>query len=206
MVPMPDQITDKRTENSPSETGSPKATRDRNALPKPAESEPDTMAHFRKRAKEAGLSERAASVAAKFLRSSTRGTYNSRLQRFYSWCDEDKVDPSSAPLGKITDFLLMLFDEGLSISSIREYRSAIAAIHIGFDNGETVSNSLYISRLMRACFLQRPPKRVLLPRWDLPKVLRALTRAPFEPMHKCSLTNLSIKTSFLTYSRLGGAA
>ena len=185
------------SKNTPLVAKSSESTRDRNLLSESRETVPNTLAHFRKSAADAGLSERAADMAAQFLRSSTRSTYNSRLQRYYRWCSSLQVDPTSASLGKIADFLLVLFDESLSISSIRGYRSAIAAIHTGFGNGETVSNSMFLSRLTRSFFLQNPPKQRLIPRWDLPKVLRALAKSPFEPMHKCSLLNLSIKTVFL---------
>ena len=197
MVHTPNQPTNTQSEDTPSEEGFVETARDKNVFPRSSETEPDTLAHFRQLAQKAGLSERAANLAAKFLRTSTRDTYDSRLHRFYKWCREIQTDPTSAPVGKIADFLILLFDEGLSLSTIRGYRSAIAAIHVGFENGETISNSIYLSRLMKAFFLEKPPIRTLLPKWDLPRVLRSLTKAPFEPMHKCSLLNLSVKTTFL---------
>ena len=38
-------------------------------------------------------------------------SYNARLASFYSWCDEQGVDPRSAPLNKIVDFLIYLFEK-----------------------------------------------------------------------------------------------
>ena len=56
----------------------------------------------------------------------------------------------------------MLFDEGISISTIIGlYRSSVAAINTGFDNEETISNPVFLSRLMRAFFLQKPSIRTL---------------------------------------------
>jgi len=43
----------------------------------------------------------------------------------------------------------------------------------------------------------RPTTRTLLPPWDLHKVLDKLAGPPFEPMHKASLKNLTLKTVFL---------
>ena len=56
---------------------------------------------------------------------------------------------------------------------------------------------IYISRLLKAFFLQRPPVRSLVPSWSLPSVLRCLAEAPFEPLQQASLFHLTIKTVFL---------
>ena len=66
---------------------------------------------------------------------------NARLASFYSWCDEQGVDPRSAPLNKVVDCLIQLFDKRLAVVMIRSYRSAIAVIHKGFDDGSIVSNA-----------------------------------------------------------------
>ena len=95
------------------------------------------------------------------------------------------------------DFFLSLFDKGLAVSTVRLYRSAIASIHSGFEDGSTVSSSVSLSRLFRAFFHLRPPVKRLLPSWSLPAVLRALAQAPFEPMYKASLHHITIKTVFL---------
>ncbi|XP_071477298.1 uncharacterized protein [Diadema antillarum] len=86
---------------------------------------------------------------------------------------------------------------GLTISTIRGYRSAIAAVHTGFEDGSTISTAPALSGLLRAFFLERPPTRRLLPSWSLPRVLEALARSPFEPLAEASLRDLTIKTVFL---------
>ena len=90
-----------------------------------------------------------------------------------------------------------MFDKNLALSTIRGYRSAIGSSHRGFPDGTSVTSSLYISRLLKAFFLKRPPCRSLVPAWSLPTVLRRLAEAPFEPIHKASLFHLTIKTVFL---------
>ena len=97
----------------------------------------------------------------------------------------------------ICDFFVSLFDKELSLATIRGYRSAIGSIHKGFPDGSSISNAPLLSKLFRAFFLKRPPSKRLLPSWSLPRVLRALTEPPFEPLGKSSLLNLSIKTCFL---------
>ena len=60
-----------------------------------------------------------------------------------------------------------------------------------------MSNSPFLTSLFRSFFLKRPPSRSLVPSWSLPAVLRALAKAPFEPLHKVSLYFLTVKTVFL---------
>ena len=156
-----------------------------------------TLAAFRKRGQEAGLPARAADFAAQSLRPSTRCTYDARLAGFLKWCAQSSCDPYTASLGRIADFLVSLFDRNCSVPTIRGYRSAIASFQAGFPDGSTVSNSSFISRLLKSFFLKRPPSRSMVPSWSLPSVLRALASSPFEPLHKASLFHLTLKTVFL---------
>ena len=156
-----------------------------------------TLATFREKGLQAGLSVRAAEFSAEALRESSRAPYDSKLECFFKWCEGVPCDPSSASLGRIADFLVHLFDKGLAPSTICSYRSAIASCHKGFQDGSSVSVSPVRSRLCRSFFLKRPPTKTLLPAWSLPIVLRALAKAPFQPIHKTFLHFLSIKVAFL---------
>ena len=167
------------------------------ASSKAGESSSLTLAAFQEKGKQAGLSARAAEFSAEALRESTLVTYDSKLECFFKWCENIPCDPSSASLGQIADFLIYLFDMGLAICTIRSYRSAIASCHKGFQDGSSVSVSSVLTRLCRSFFLKRPPVKSLLPAWSLPSVLGALSKAPFEPLHKASLHFLSIEAAFL---------
>ena len=181
------------SQNTSSSEGSSVSTYVAAASSQAGESSSLTLAAFREKGKQAGLSIRAAEA----LRESTRVTYDSKLECFFKWCEGIPCDPSSTSLGRIADFLIYLFDKGLAVSTIRSYRSAIASCHKGFQDGSSVSVSPVLSRLCRSFLLKRPPVKTLLPAWSLPVVLRALARAPFEPIHKASLHILSIKAAFL---------
>ena len=161
------------------------------------ESTSHTLAAFREKGKQAGLSARATEFAAEALGESTRASYDSKLECSFKWCNDLPCDPYSASLGQIADFLVFLFDKGLAISTIRVYRSAIASCHMGFQDGSSISGSSVLTNLCKSFFLKRPPVKTLLPAWSLPVVLRALSKAPFEPLHKASLHCLAIKTAFL---------
>ena len=106
-------------------------------------------------------------------------------------------DPTSAPLGVVADFLISRFDKGLSVVTLRSYRSAIASCHRGFSDGSSVTNSAFLTRLLKSFFLKRPPSKTLVPAWSLPAVLKVLASAPFEPLHKASLRLLTLKTALL---------
>ena len=187
------------TPSDPSEQGrSPTTAGDKDISPQIVQPKVDIMDHFRTIASQAGLSNRAAELSANFLRSSTRSTYDSRLQYFFKWCSDNQVDPASASIGKIADFLIHLFDKNRAISTIRGYRFAISAIHDGnLQDGETESSSKHLTRLVKSLILSRSAQKKLSPSWSLSRVLRTLTKAPFEPMHSSSLMNLTIKTVFL---------
>ena len=107
-----------------------------------------------RRAPLAGPSVRAAALVASSRRVSTCESYNSRLAGFFHWCESHGVDPRSAPVHHIADFLIALFDKGRSISTIRGHRSAIAAIHSGFADGTCVSTAPCLSNLIRAPFVE----------------------------------------------------
>ena len=88
-----------------------------------------------RRLQDQGLPHEAAVIAADSRRPSTRSTYDSRLDRFRQWAANRDVDPLEAPVEVIAEFLVTLFKEGKQVSTIRNYRSAIAAIHSGFADG-----------------------------------------------------------------------
>ena len=162
-----------------------------------------SMASLRQQGEDAGLSQRAAQFSAEAFRQSTRDTYDSRLVPFREWCAKIPCDPTTASLGVVADFLMSRFDKGLALATLRSFRSAIASCHRGFCDGSTVTDSRFLTRLMKSFFLKRPPPKTLIPAWSLPAVLQVLASAPFEPLHKASLRLLTLKDGVLSGHRLG---
>ena len=157
----------------------------------------DSMDHLLRSFKEAGLSKEAADLASASRRDSTRRSYNSRLVRYNKWCGNREINPHTASLSEVSQFLTEVFQGGVMPRTVRAYRTAIAAIHHGFGQGMTVSNSPVLSSLVKGAFHQRPPKQDLVPEWDLSLVLQYLASDVFEPPHRISLLDLSRKTAFL---------
>ena len=185
------------SQSSPSSEGLYLQTHVSSTASETRESTSHTLAAFREKGKQAGFSARASDFTAEALRESSQASYDFKLECFFEWCIDLPCDPFSASLGQVADFLVFLFDKGLAISTFRGYRSVIASCHRGFQDGSSISESPILSRLCRSFFLKRPPVKTVLPAWSLPVVLRALSEAPFEPLHKASLLCLAIKTAFL---------
>ena len=111
---------------------------------------------------------------------------------FREWCSKILCDPSSSPLGVVADFLISRFDKGLTVVTLRSYRSAMASCLRGFSDGSLVTNSAFLTRLVRSFFLKRPSFKTLVPAWSLPTVLIVLASVPFEPLHIASLCLLTL--------------
>ena len=92
---------------------------------------------------------------------------------------------------------MYLFEVALATGTVAHCRSAIAAVHDGFPDGSSVSDSRALSQLLKGRFVSRPPVRRLVPAWDLFSVLATLTGPPFEPLAKATLLHLTIKVAFL---------
>ena len=89
-------------------------------------------------------------------------------------------------------FLQHLLEKGLAFSTIKVY----SAGHAGCDGGPIFSHPL-VKRFLRGARRVRPVSRMLTPRWDLPTVLRGLSRDFFKPLSQAPLDALSFKTALL---------
>ena len=102
-------------------------------------------------------------MAARSRRRSTRDIYSSRLRHFASWCSGRDLDSTQVPLISVAYFLMHLFQSGLQVATIRNYRLAIAAIHQGFADGSSISTNDAIHHLLCGMSTQRPPVKRLIP-------------------------------------------
>ena len=156
-----------------------------------------SMEVIRERLHQAGISEEASSVACGSRRESTIRAHDSRLDRFTAWAADNSCDPVEATVVQVVNFLTTIFREGKQTGTVRNYRSAIAAIHKGFDDGSTVGNNQIIAQLLRGMFQQRPRVKRLPPSWSINEVLFASSAPPYEPIQNATLELLTFKTLFL---------
>jgi hypothetical protein len=92
---------------------------------------------------------------------------------------------------------VQLHEEGLQSNTLAGYRTAIGSIHTGFEDGSIIANNQTIHRVIRGSFTLRPPPKRLVPQWSLILVLNHLAGAPYEPLHKASLMDTTMKCAFL---------
>lgn len=127
---------------------------------------------------------------------STRLSYQYKWKKYLSYLESCSIPLRDSGLKSILAFLLQVKDLGLKHSSLRVYLSAISAFHAPID-GKTVFSHPFYKQFLKGLRNLRPDIKVPPPTWDLPLVLRTLTRHPFEPMATCDLRLSSWKTAFL---------
>ena len=86
----------------------------------------------------AGLCKNTAIMAARGRCASAWQVYSSRLWHFNSGCRKQSLDPASAAVTAVADFLLSLFNLGLTMETIKNYHLAITSIHGGFPDDSSV--------------------------------------------------------------------
>ena len=144
---------------------------------------------------EQGFSDEVAAKIEAPQRLSTRAVYKLKWAIFVKWCDSCEVDFRSQ-VSQFADFLLHLFKERkLQPSTIEGYRTAIADM-VGNDR-LNIGKDENLTSLLDSFHRNKPKGRRGVPSWNLSLVLHQLTRAPFEPMQKASLKDLTFKTVFL---------
>ncbi len=127
---------------------------------------------------------------------STQVIYDSKWLKFQNWCSSREIDPGSATVGQLADFLLHLFNKmKLSYSTICGYRSSINSVWRALDRQDVETHA--IRQLLDTFRIDRPRAVVVLPKWDLALVLRVLSQPPYEPLESIDFKNLSAKTVFL---------
>ena len=148
--------------------------------------------------KERGFSQAAADQIARGRRQSSRAVYDSKWKIFSGWCAGQSVDPFRVTVPQLADFFVFLFQvKNLNPRTIKGYRSAISSTISACGSRTEFSDSQELSSLIRSFQLERPPQRKVAPQWNLSLVLQALLKPPFEPIAKCELKFLTLKTVFL---------
>ena len=129
-------------------------------------------------------------------RESSRKVYQSRWSIYEKWCQEHKMDITLSTVQQVAEFLNYLFTvKNLKPATISGYRTAIAD-SLGSE-GESISKSSELNRLIASFARDRPKPNSSIPTWDLSLVLLALTKGPFEPLQDAPIKWLTYKTVFL---------
>ena len=105
--------------------------------------------------------------------------YESAWSRWSRWCAKGKINPISAPLSKILDFLANAFSDGLVYRSINVLSSAISSTHSRIDNF-LVGQHPHVTKLIKGVLNSCPPKPRYSYTWDVKKTT-AIRRSCFLP-------------------------
>lgn len=107
----------------------------------------------------------------------TKASYNSAWIKWGSWCNRRKIDPISAPVAQVLEFLTYLFYKGFQYRTINVHRSAIYSV-LSYVNNQPIGQHHLVKMLMKGILRGNRP----LPRhkdtWDLDILLRLLISLP----------------------------
>ena len=91
--------------------------------------DPDHLAGIRQSLESKGISEKAVNLICASWRQGTEKSYSSAWGLWQGWCSKGHIDPLSASLSDIANFLSSEFENGKQYSTLNTYRSAISATH-----------------------------------------------------------------------------
>ena len=138
-----------------------------------------------------------ASCVSRPQRESTLAIYESKWRNFTVWCNIQHINPLSASVSVVSDFLLHLHTEKyLAISTIAGYQMAIAST-LPATSGAEVGRNPTLKSLLPNIEMEQGQHQRQFPEWNLALVLSALTKPPFEPLDQASDQLLTWKTVFL---------
>ena len=128
-------------------------------------------------------------------RPSSRTSYQLKWSVYRDWCRKEGHSISCPSPPKVADFLFLLRCwKGLSVSSVLGYRSMLAAVFPTVL--PSISSDPVLQDLDWSFKVEAPPRPVCPLARDFSLVLRCLTSPLFEPLHLCSLRNLTKKVLF----------
>ena len=142
------------------------------------------MAFFQRQLVKEGIPTGARQMVLASWRPSTVRVYATQYTRrvFCCWCDGVKKHPSEASLEDISRFLQHLFGKGLQYRTICVYRSRLLNV-LPPVRGVKTGEGSQVVRFLKGVFNSRPPKKTLVPDWDLPLVLDVLSAPLLNQWH-----------------------
>ena len=131
-----------------------------------------------------------ADIASRGRRESAQRVHNARLAHFWRWCAARDLDPDSAPVYQIAEFLSDLGKmcdpvQSLAYATIMGYYNSISAVHNGFGDGPSASIHQVLHTLMRENHGLRIETDL-----GLSQGARSLAQGPLELMGRTSLRDL----------------
>lgn len=141
-----------------------------------------------------GFSEQVKELLLHSWKPGTKSAYDSAWSKWNSWCLERSIDPFSAHLASVLDFLAWMFFQGYKYRTINVHRSAISSV-LRQVNGVSVGQVPIVKQLFRGILIKDPPRPKYGFSWDINVVLKHLLDLPND--NKLSLLQLSKKFTIL---------
>ena len=159
-------------------------------LPESPQAGPLCLETVQRLTRAAGFSSAVAAQASLARRPSSRSTYQLKWSVYWSGCRSQGHSISRPSLSRVADSLWWLRSvRGLSVSSIKGYRSMLSAVfkfHL-----PALSSSRVLWDLLRSFRVSAPSYPMRPPSWELLMVLRFLNSGSFEPLRAALLRTLS---------------
>ena len=128
------------------------------------------MAYLRQGFFMQGFSDRVTSMLLQSWRTHTHSAYNSAWKKWTSWCVAREVNPFSATLADILEFLADNFDLGLQYYTLNTLCSAISTTHSKVDDYSVGKHPLVV-RLLKGMFNARLPTPRYNNSWEVTPVV-----------------------------------
>ena len=137
-----------------------------------------TEQHFiSSRVEALGLSPQVKELLLGSWKSGTKSSYDSAWKKWDSWCVSRQVNPFSAPLATVLDFLAWMLHQGFQYRTINVHRSAISSV-LPYIEGIPVGQNPLVKQLFCGILQKNPPLPKYQFAWDLDLVLKFLSKQP----------------------------
>ena len=145
------------------------------------------------------LSDQTTDLLERSRRPGTLHHYKTGWQKWCSWCLSGKIDPASAGVNFMLEFLSNLFSEGLQYRTINRYRSAISA-YCEKSGGIPIGQHPKVYQLLSGVFNKRPPQPKYTVIWDVFKVIDYISTLGNNENLSTNIITLKLTTLFAILS------
>lgn len=162
----------------------------------PATQEPalDGLSFIRNTFAQQNLSPDITNILMASWRKGTQNQYKTYVEKWLAFCCERKIDHSSPQISEALQFLMYLYNQGLSYSTINTARSALSSI-LNIRGPHHFGSHPLVTRFLKGIYETRKPQPKYKTIWDVATVLKYLKT--LWPLEQLSLKDLTIKLLIL---------
>ena len=124
----------------------------------------------------------------------TKKQYKTYVERWLVFCHERKINHSSPKIGEALQFLMSLYNQGLTYSTINTARSALSLI-LNIEGPHPFGSHPLVSRFLKGIYETRKPQPKYKTILDVAIELKHLKTR--EPLEELSLKDLTLKLLLL---------